>query len=92
MAIIKSSFTFVQTSKKETVPGVVLFNYGDKLWITFYSFFKLGSQLWERPQQVMNKKRKSICSGKPKELATITSNEKKITQNKITFTTELRKV
>ena len=30
-------------------------------------------------------KRDRICFGKPKELANITSNEKKITQNKITF-------
>ena len=35
--------------------------------------------------QVMNKKRDRICFGKPKELATITSNDKKSTQNKITF-------
>ena len=56
MAIIKSTFTFAQPSKKETVPGVVLFHYGDKPWITFYSLFKLGSELWARPQQVTNQK------------------------------------
>lgn len=44
----------------------LFFNYGDKPWITFYSFFKLGSQLWERPQQVINKKGNVSALANPK--------------------------